>query len=277
MDIFFNELSVAQIAHQDVSGLVYTFALVAKEALSWGVSAIRYEDGMHAIDIGYGQSLQDYCQKHKNETAVLALLSMQRIPYIPSEDDGLNKRFDKVSNFSVVVDGRKEVAFGLAGAFVSNSVGIGFNTQPWKSLHYDAEVNNGGEESVVKIMCVSSIDHFGDGELVSWAENYLPEPALEKSKNIPADKHCHLSDHHGKEILQDFANVVLRCPYVEEVVNSSDRNSDANHFIVSMHDDLVEVRLVNRGGYGIVLRTTARNKRQLKAIAEHLEKKYRDY
>ena len=62
---------------------------------------------------------------------------------------------------------------------------------------------------------------------------------------------------------------------MEEVVNSIDIVPGEKRFISSFHDgNMIDIRLVKEGGFGLTIRTTARNQRQLHAIAKHLEQDY---
>ena len=272
MDLFFNEISCNGLTEQDLTIYLSDFVKLVAEALRQGVQFVRFEKGLSGVELAYNQTLAQYCYRHSKEPEVKALLAFHKEPYLDKDkEDG----FLLVDDFRVRIGNQTISCYGLACALINNSVGIGFHTPGWEGIEYKIDIFKEGEvDSVSPVLCVSSTAHFDDPLFVEWADTYLPEAVPEKSKQIPIDKHIHLSDHHGAAELREFSEKLRKSPYVEEIVNSIDRVSDSKKFIVSMKDDIIEIRLVNEGGYGLAVRTTAKNRRQLDFIARHLEEKY---
>ena len=267
MDLFFNELSAYDMS-ENASAILGVFLTVVSEAVNQGFHGVRFEKGLAGVSIGYNYSLAQYCYEHSKEQSVKTLLAIQTQPFLEA---------DQVDAFLIVDDFRvRDVSCeGLACAFINGSIGVGFGTKGWEGFDYKLDVYKDGIiEHTHTIGCLSSPNHFNEPLYIAWANQNLPPPELEKSKQIPLDKPIHLSEHHGMAELTEFSKKLRNDPYVEEIINSTDRNSDSCKFIASMHGNLIEMRLVRQGGFGLVVRTTAKNRRQLEAIANHLENKY---
>lgn len=269
MDLFFNELSTSDLSGDNVVILIKQFLSVVSEAISEGFQHVRFEKGLTGVSLGYNHTLAQYCFSHSREQEVKALLSIWNQPFLVEENQ--IDAFLDVDDFRV----RDVSCEGLACAYINSSLGVGFATPEWINLEYELDIFKGDEISQrFSVLCLSSLLHFDNPMYVNWANQMLPTPKLDRSKQIPLDKPIHLSDHHGKSVLLDFSKRLRNDPYIEEIVNSTDRNTDSDKFIVSMHEDLIEMRLVHQGGYGVIVRTTAKNRRQLEAIAKHLDERF---
>lgn len=276
MDLFFNELSCKGLSADNLDSMITNYALIARNARYEGFDCIRCEKGIEGVSLIGGQTLAAYCYINRKSSAVKALFTMHRRPYIPDGDEreDIYLRADK---FTIALPLREIDTYGLACAHVSGSMGIGFSTPDWTQFLYNLKIKRGELWESTKIMCLSLKDHFSDGCYEDWAQRNLPAPRLESSKLIPKEKRIKsFPEHHGKDVLQKFSSRIINCPYVEEIVNSIDRDSLDKHFISRMYENIIEIRLVKDGGYGIAVRTTAKNRRQLVAIAEILKKDYGD-
>jgi len=58
-------------------------------------------------------------------------------------------------------------------------------------------------------------------------------------------------------------------------LNSIDRNPKEKNFISGINENIVYITLVNEGGFGMAVSTTARNVREARYIAKLIEKKFR--
>ncbi|NJR49871.1 MAG: putative CRISPR-associated protein [Leptolyngbyaceae cyanobacterium CSU_1_3] len=92
----------------------------------------------------------------------------------------------------------------------------------------------------------------------------------------PEKKSIKLADHHGKDVLLDFAKKIRHSPYVKKIVNSIDHNSKRTHPIQkTTKDGIVEFILVwTEKGYGLCIQTTGRNLAETNSIALHLQKEF---
>lgn len=99
---------------------------------------------------------------------------------------------------------------------------------------------------------------------------------LIKSDKIPQEKPIKIREDHGKDILTEFSNKLCQCEYVEGIVNSLPFNPKESNFIHTIKDNgLIEVVLYwTDPGYGLVVQTTGKNKKETEEIAKILRRKY---
>ena len=95
----------------------------------------------------------------------------------------------------------------------------------------------------------------------------------------PDLKICNLSsDHHGNNILRDFARQSLFIlPYISEVVTSIPYHPHVQSFVCGFQFEAKRLEVVlhwNEKGVGMVLQTTARTDLELRQIADELERKF---
>ncbi len=271
MDLFFNELSCAEIAADSVDRLIHSFVLVVKEARAQGVERIRFEKGLGDITIAPGLTLLQYCFNHSKDDDYRLLLSLSDKPYL--KDEELETAFIS-SSFYVNVSERQVPTFGLACAFLSKSMGVGLCSSLWTSLKYQIQIVAEGSLQYDEVLCISNLSHFESPEFFDWTDHYLPDPPLICSRQIPSEKDCHLPNHHGKQELTAFAKKLLKSPYIEAVVTSVERDVMSKAPVTEYDEDKLIIRLVDNGGYAMLVRTTAKNKRQLATIAKHIRCKY---
>lgn len=272
MDLFFNECSCEGLTVDTINEKVVQFANVVKEARRQGFHKVRYDKDMWSVELIPGMSFAQYCEQNRKNQVIITLLSLQCYPYFDNtrEDDYLS------ADYSVVkYDGSVQSVYGLSAAYVYGSCGVGFETPDWSNLSYTLEVQKEDETIHRQILSFSSINHFTDERFLRWAEESLPEPVLGKSKTIPLEKAIHLPHHHGEDVLYAFSKRLVKCPYIEEIVCSIERRPKEKSFISSLHDgNMIDLRLIKSDGLGVMVRTTAENPRQLRAIARILEEKY---
>ena len=80
-------------------------------------------------------------------------------------------------------------------------------------------------------------------------------------------------DHHGNNILHDFAKKLFNSPYITEVINNLPFNSFTKSFIHSVYDNgQIDIYLTKYDeGYGMTIQTTGANIIETTAIALPLE------
>lgn len=273
MDLYFNELSVSGLTEDTIYQKVVMFANVVKEARQQGFRYVRFEKDMRSIMLSHDLSFAKFCEINSKDPIIKALFSVQGYPYFT--DEGGEDSF-LLNDYRVLMpDGHKESVYGLAAAVYYNSCGVSFNTIQWESLLHQVLIESGDSRKTVFVISLSDLAHFDTKEFSDWADSSLPEPELISSKSIPMDKKISLPDHHGKEILYEFSKRLVRSPFVEEIINSIERKPKEKDFIYSLHDgNLIDIRLIRHGGIGVIVRTTAKNERQLRAIARRLEEQF---
>lgn len=92
----------------------------------------------------------------------------------------------------------------------------------------------------------------------------------------PENKKIKLSDHHGIVVLSNFSKKLVNCKYVCEIINSLDFEPKSKKFIRAIKDKgIIEITLMwEDAGYGLVMETTGRNKRETEKIAKIIKEKY---
>lgn len=99
---------------------------------------------------------------------------------------------------------------------------------------------------------------------------------LKRTTIKPQDKKIHLRDDHGKDVLMHWSKRLVNSPYVEEIINSIPFNPRTTEPIRTTTDDgLLELVLTKTdAGYGMVVKTTGKNKRETEEIARILKERY---
>lgn len=101
-------------------------------------------------------------------------------------------------------------------------------------------------------------------------------PHLGRNNKKPEDKEIHLRNDHGKDILMRWAKKLVNNPYVEEIVNSLPFSPRTTNPIKKVYDNgLVEIVFTETdAGYGMVLKTTGRNRKETEEISKILKSRY---
>ena len=273
MDLYFNELSVSGLTEDTIYERVVLFANVVREARQQGFRNVRFEKDMRGIMLGHNLSFAKFCENNSKDPIIKALFSIQGYPYFTDEE---GEASFVLNDYCVIMpDGHKESVYGLAAAVYYNSCGVSFNTTQWEGLIHKVVIVSGDITRTSLVLSLSEMAHFYTKEFSDWADAFLPEPELIRSKSIPLDKKISLQDHHGKDILFEFSKRLVRSPFVEEIISSIERKPNEKDFIFSLHDgNLIDIRLIKHGGIGVRVRTTAKNERQLSAIAKRLEEQF---
>lgn len=101
-------------------------------------------------------------------------------------------------------------------------------------------------------------------------------PHIGRTNKKPEDKKIHLRDDHGRDVLMRWAKKLVNNPYVEEIVNSLPFSPRTTNPIKKVYDNgLVDIVLTETdGGYGMVLKTTGRNRMETEEIVNILKSRY---
>lgn len=274
-DIYFNELSVQPVTEpENLSKMVETYAETIKAAISQGFKKVRYEKGICEIMLSDDYSLYQYVSENTHQQAVKVLLATQARPYIPIGDTEAEKAYIH-NEYRVSLNGEELSSEGFTSAAIYESMAIGFPNSRWENRIYNISryYELGG---IIKLQVPYShnSDFTGMEYFQKWSEFHLP-PVIQKSMLMPGNKDIHLSKHHGYDTLMSFAKRICNEDYIEEVINSIDRNSFAKQFVKCIEGtNILEITLLNKDYYGIAVRTTARNDRELKYIARLIQEKY---
>lgn len=120
---------------------------------------------------------------------------------------------------------------------------------------------------------VSTTDHIFSQQ--SWFDDFK-EITLQTCQLLPKDKKVALRDDHGKDVLKTFWDRISQNEYVVCCLNSLPFNSSEKDFIHALYDDgKIELVLTwEDKGYGMLIQTTGRNRRETQKIADILKEKY---
>lgn len=272
-DIFFNELSLQTLGASDkTQQLVVLYSEVVRKCGELGHTKVRYEYEFSALMIADNESLSDYCYKNfrnpELNTAINLILTTQKHPYI-DDDSNQEKRYVE-HEYQVVIDQNPCFGYGLSSAFIDGSFAIGFHTDPkWDSFCFDMMVD---QDYNGQVFCVSQLEHFESPAFIDW---YVA--TYDVAYTTPTEKGAiHLRADHGKNVLQEFAEKILKEDFVIEVINSLPFAPKASDFIEKVTEDgVIYIRLTNSDrGLGLAVRTVGKNRIQTSYFAKTLREKY---
>lgn len=162
----------------------------------------------------------------------------------------------------------EEICQGLAYAYLNNSISISLSKNPWNKHLISVKMDE--DEIFVNNAFLPDISYHRE-----WLESFLPVNLITTATK-PSDKQINLRDDHGKDILLKFSKQICNSPYVIKVINSMPFNNKLDRFIRRTYSD-GKIELVLNWtdlGYGIIIQTTGRNKRETDEIGEILKAAY---
>lgn len=275
-DVFFNEATVPlSLLQRGLDSFVLQYAETIKQSQAEGFKKVRYEHGVSGVTLLDGITLYDYCISHSKSSEVKVIMATQTMPYIPDESD-LVDAFILEGECFLEQDATYFRNYSMTAAILNDSVGIGFSCNGFELCLENKykKVQKGHPDAFGYVLCFTQPKQFFSEVFIEWAEKRNFFPMLIHSLKAPKDKEIHLSHHHGTDELKPFAESLLHEFYIEGVINSIDRAPWERKLVHDLHDNMVELRLLNGNGYGLVVSTTAINMRQLRYIAILLERKY---
>lgn len=258
MDLYFNELSIE--AKDELSKeSVLTFAKVYRALLKHKVTTCRIssEDNykLHQMI----QRLPDYLNIRN------FYFSFFRSPY---ESKAVEKNQDEFLEHEWFYNNRTCVGFSLAA--ILNSAALSIYEPEWDS-------------AFIPIMKDGTIDTVRNISIEQHVDIHIPQILIDKEepKLIECDlqieeKKVILRNDHGKDILTNFSNRLLMCPYVVGIVNSLPFNPHERKFIKKIRSEgLIEIVLPwTDKGYGVIVKTTGRTMAETEKIGKIIEEKY---
>jgi hypothetical protein len=276
-ELFLNELSIFPLAgnFNEAYVRIYRFVQAYKKRPEdiFG-KRICSEEYLGNIMISQDLSLQQFCQDSRGRTLGSLLLGLTKHPYIESDSSQEEEYIE--SNYYIVKNAENFPTYGLAAAHLHESIGISFASESfWDTLEYTLLIKKKEHDAFDTVLAVSSPEHFNAETFSNWRENHTPLKLI-KSEVPFHKKKISLREDHGKDILNAFAQRIVRSPYIIEIVNSLPFNPHLNNFIKSFdRSGLVEIVLIDTdAGYGLVVKTTGRNLRETKEIAGILREEF---
>jgi len=103
------------------------------------------------------------------------------------------------------------------------------------------------------------------------------EVKLRECEKAPHEKNINPGNHHGKEKVERFGKKLVNSPYVCEIINSSAYKTHNEDFICAVEPQgqtgVLDLEVPDTI-YGILVKTTGRNQRETKKIAEILKQQF---
>lgn len=282
MEAYFNELSCEPFSDTVEGALLKAgkFAELLAGAKNHNFDIVRcHEHGISAIELTAEYTLADFVNANLRDTRALLILSMLHPPYFRESSDE-ESSFVEHDYLLEIPDGnnllRKSV-YGMAAAYLNKSVALNLvSNDYWHNQKVYELIERHGEKVKRCVVYAFSVPEDFDGEYYdSWQVENLrrdfPLCGIE-----PSDKVCNLSsDHHGNDLLEEFAkNRLFPLPYISKVVTSLRYNPNCRTFVSKLHFDTKRLEVVMHWtdrGYGMLLQTTARTNVELRQMALSLE------
>ena len=255
--LFFNELCLKEgVGSYDVlKKLAESYSvLFSKNILPCRLS----EDVRKSLD-DYLKNIPGFSKK-----VISFMYSFFRSPY---EEDDLSEN-DEASFVSKNYIYRSVSPVGLSWAAFFDGIALSlYNSEEWNCSYVDVL-----EDNVTKSVAhISRKEHLND-----WIDSYQNVCLIKSPLSYDEKKKPHFRDDHGTDVLDAYWNKLKRCPYVEECVNSLPFNGKSSKFIrcIKSNFSIDLVLTWTDCGYGMNIKTTARNRREAEEIAKIIERDY---
>lgn len=277
--VCFNELSTYPLCFSegdaDVRILLYVQTL--KEAVSHGIKRVRYSDDLTSVPLTDSLSLQDYCNTRMRSERVQLIMSMASKPQVPMDDNEAIEAYLKTET-KIEKKGDAITADGFNAAFCLGTYCVGFASESfWDNPPFLIHVSSNGYQEQHQWYCVSRSEHINSNTFQTWLEQFLPIN-LQETTLSPDEKKIELQQHHGVDILTEHAAKLIKSPYVEGILTSLEFNVNTKSYVYKQSDfakGLIDVVLFwTDCHYSMRVKTTGRNIRETKRIAEILTEKY---
>jgi hypothetical protein len=279
MELLFNELSVEPLCadRYKANDRMKQFAETVSTARKKGFKRIRSYYDSNQIQLAENYSLYDWLQdKNVSRNYRDLLYGMITPPFIKDDDEAIETQYieanyyfeDKENNIT------KTECMGLTAAYLYETLSVSFSSAAWDKLTLSIIIEKKGKQtSVEEVHNVSNTKSFDDDRIAGFIENLSKEVILIETHIPPERKQIYLADHHGKAELQDFCDRLKYNPYILEM-----RSTDwgGNNFIRKVQKDgSIEIVLPKtQRRYALWVKTTGRNLRETKAIAEIVREKF---
>lgn len=266
----FNELSFLDKDNKEDSFRIFSnFAETIKTLKAKGFNGIRYEHGIASLS---NEGLRDIF-KFQNRTLFQLILSTARRPYLDSDTEAEARYVNEY--FEVKVDGEWCEGQGFTAAYLLDTIVISLCTHSkWEDSSYVIRNAQNGNE-VGQVLNVVTSKSLETETIKLFIEQRTPLN-LERCNILPRDKSCKFRNDHGSDKLTLLWNRLRNCDFVISAINSLAFNPNGTEFIEKCFDDgKIHIRLIGSdAGYGMVIQTTGKNKRETIAIGKIIMCKY---
>ena len=255
--LFFNELCLKEKnnSYDILKNLAASYLVLKK----YNISPCRLSENIKNVLYEYLDNIPG-CSK----SLIAFRYSFFRCPYEIDEltEDDENRYL--LNDYAYGVERNPE---GLGWAAFFEGVALSLCTSEEWSCSKVRITNNSNYQDVAHL---SKKEH-----LEEWIDQ-LQVVTLKQSDLSPEQKEFHVRDDHGKNELENYWRKLRCCPYVLECVNSLPFNKNSSKFVRCIKEDYSIDLILNwtNLGFGMNIKTTARNRREAEAIAKILEKDY---
>jgi len=280
MELVFNEISFKE--YKDDYGLLSNFILLGElfeNAKSlYGYNHILFPSNLSVMQAtskkNFGMWLKDIPTKERNKILPIIFKKPFSEEYLGDRANQLAQYYFVSKELGIV----QEYCDGLATSDIMDIPAISLkNHSIWVAEKLDIFKETENNPLSVQVNNVSTTKILNSESFKSYSESIAildlqvsPFSLNEKKQRIS------LRDDHGKDVLQKFAEKLIRNEYVNGVVNSLPFNSFTSRFIKSVYKNgLIEIVLHwEDAGYGLVVESTGRNFRETDEIAKILRDKF---
>jgi len=270
----FNELSFLDKDYEEDAILLFSsYAKTIKALKAKGFNGIRYEHGIASLSKENLRNIFDLQSNKEYRDLFLFIISTARNPYI-AQDTQAEERYIN-EDFEVKVDDEWRVGQGFTAAYLLDTIVISLHTHPkWEKYSYVIR-NAQDERETGEILNVVTPESSETDVIHLFIEQRTPLN-LEKCNIEPERKSCKFRDDHGIDKLTLLWKRLRNCEFIISAINSLEFNPNGKEFIETCFDDgKIHIRLVDSdAGYGMVIQTTGKNKRETTAIGEIIMQKY---
>lgn len=260
----------------EVESRIDTYTQTIKAAkISLGLNKIRYSSTLDKVPVSKDTSLLDYYTKNIKDPKAILLISTYTRPQVDMQDDeSLSKYLDATTTVSV--NNTILEADGFNAGYCQGLPCIGFASPYWLNCClYEIVVSSAGNTSKALWGCISCPNHVDDLDFLNWystfSEIVLLACPIETSK-----KKIKIRPDHGYDVLHEHAKNLVKCCYVESIINSLPFNSFSKSYIHKVYND-GKIDLVlywHDEGFSMRIQTTGRNIRETYQIALLIKDKY---
>lgn len=270
----FNELSfLDKDDNEDLLQIFSNYAKTIKALKTKGFNGIRYEQGITSLAKENFRNIFDLRSTPNGRILYAFILATARNPYIDPDTQAEERYINE--DFEVKIDNVWCVGQGFTAAHLLDTVVISLRTHSkWEKLSY-AIRNIQDKQKTEQVLNVVMPESSETDAINLFIEQRTPLK-LEKSNILPRNKSYKFRDDHGSDKLISLWNRLRNCDFVISAINSLEFNPNGKEFIEKCFDDgKIHIRLVGSdAGYGMVIQTTGKNKRETIAIGEQIVQKY---
>jgi hypothetical protein len=279
MEMILNELSIEPLSSNryEANDRMIVLAGATKKAMENGFTKIRSKYVEEEIFLSPDYTLSNWLKNkevsEKNYRDYFFGIIVT--PFINDEDENIIQEYIKEKYYfeDTKQSFPKTECVGLASAYLYETISISFSSLPiWKQTKLPIIIEENGISKNEVVFNISSKESFEDNDIISYVEN-LGDITLEQTTILPNDKSQHLAEHHGIQELQSLCDRLKKSPYVIEMQSAYWGGKDFIRKIHSNGDIEIVLNRTDRR-YALLVKTTGKNFRQTKAIAEILDDKY---